>query len=328
MNAEVLTYESIKEWKNKKIVEFKNDLQGLNAFHDEIMRKVLQVAIVKLNKGMPPCNFSWFVTGSAGRLEQGFISDQDHGMIYEVDTQQCRNYFLALGEELSNGLEIVGYPYCKGDIMSFNPLWSKSIYGWKKQLVDWMKSESWETIRYLQIFYDSRVLEGEVRYLNRLKSVIYEYQMVNPDLLIRLMANIMHVKNIIGPLGQILTERYGKYQGCIDIKYSAFVPYVNAVRLLAIKEGIYETSTLIRMAHLIQRKEYRNLLQDCEKNFQRLLSYRISLYTVDDYFDTHYLKLGGLKKEEKKELKKILKTAIKLHADVIELLEKGAKNGF
>ena len=42
--------------------------------------------------------------------------------------------------------------------MSSNPLWCKSFEAWKEQIFSWMDSESWEAIRYLQIFYDARVL--------------------------------------------------------------------------------------------------------------------------------------------------------------------------
>lgn len=319
----MLTYESIKEWKEKTIFQFKDDIKGLNLFHDQVMRKVFQVAIIKLNKGVPPCNFSWFVTGSGGRLEQGFISDQDHGLVYEKDNEECTVYFKALGEELSDGLAFVGYPYCKGNIMSSNPLWCKSIEGWKIQLLNWMESESWEAIRYLQIFYDARVVEGKVNYIRQLKTVIYDYQRINPNLLKRFQANIMHIKNVIGPLGQIIVERFGKYQGSVDLKYSAFVPYVNAIRLLSIKEGIYETSTLMRMHRLIQKDEYIDVLCNCQSNFDHLLKYRLSLYTVNSYTDTHFLSLKRLGKKEKSEIKQILKTGIRLHDDVIELIQKG-----
>lgn len=319
----MITYESIKVWREENIVHFNNDLKGLNCFHDQVMKKVFQVAIHNLNKGEPPCYFSWFITGSGGRLEQGFISDQDHGIVFEDDSDESKNYFKALGEELSDGLAIVGYPYCKGYIMSSNPLWCKSFEAWKEQIFSWMDSESWEAIRYLQIFYDARVLEGKLNYIRQLKSFIYEYQLTHPNLLKRFMANIMHVKNIIGPFGQILVERYGEYQGSIDLKYSAFVPYVNTIRLLSIKEGIYETSTLARMYRLLQNPEYAELLRNCESNFDHLLKYRLSLNDVNNYSDTHYLKLERLGKKEKKEIKHILKTGIRLHDEVIELIEKG-----
>ena len=107
LDTGVLTYKSIKIWKEQNISKYKEDLSGLNAFHDQVMRKVLEVAIVNLKKGLPPCAFSWFITGSGGRLEQGFISDQDNAMIYVEDTEECRSYFKALGEHLTDGLALV-----------------------------------------------------------------------------------------------------------------------------------------------------------------------------------------------------------------------------
>lgn len=323
LNTGVLTYNSIKEWKNRHISNFREDIIGLNLFHDQVMRKVLEVAIVKLNMGLPPCSYSWFITGSGGRNEQGFLSDQDHGLVYTEDNIECHRYFKALGEELSDGLAFVGYPYCKGFIMSSNPLWCKSLNGWQEQLLSWMESESWEAIRYLQIFYDARVIVGEEQLIKHLKTVIYDFQLEHPNLLKRFIANIMHLKNTIGPLGQIIVERYGAYQGCIDLKYSAFVPYVNAVRILAIKEGINDTSTLSRISQLEKHEKYHQLLRGCKENFTLLLKYRISLYKVDDYFDTHYLNITLLDKEEKKKIKRILKTGIRIHDEVIELIEKG-----
>ncbi len=319
----MVTYNSIKDWKTQNITQYKNNIKELNLFHDQVMRKVLQVAIEKLDLGAPPCSFSWFVTGSGGRLEQGFISDQDHGLIFEENTVKCNDYFLALGEELSNGLAIVGYPYCKGNIMSSNPIWCKSIDAWEKQLLSWMESESFEAIRYLQIFFDARIIDGKVNFIGQLKSLIYDYHKKHPNLINRFLANIRHVKNVIGPFGQILVERYGTYQGFIDLKYSAFVPYVNVIRLLAIIEGLHETSTLCRINKLSQIPKYMNLLINCERNFDHLLKYRLELIEVENYTDTHYLNVERLEKQEKRNLKNILKTGIRLHDDVIELIEKG-----
>ena len=120
-------------------------------------------------------------------------------------------------------------------------------------------------------------------------------------------------------MGQILVERHGVYQGCVDLKYAAFLPYVNAIRLLSIKEGIFETSTLARMDRLIQLNDYEKILQNCERNFFDLLKYRLSLFRVASYSDTHYLNIEKLSKIERKEIKRILKDGKRLHDEVITL---------
>jgi CBS domain-containing protein len=313
----VETYKSIREWKDENITTFLDDTVSLNDFHDLVMHKVMGIAKCKMKSESPPCDFTWFITGSGGRFEQGVISDQDHGIVYAISNEENDEYFKKLGEELSYGLNITGYPYCQGNIMSSNPIWCKSFQDWHTQLREWMENESWENIRYLQIFFDARVLHGKLGYIHRLKYFIYQYQLQSPNLFHRFIANVMHVKNVIGPFGQILVEQHGVYQGCVNLKYAAFLPYVNSVRLLSIKEGIYENSTLTRMNTLIRQSGYEKLLHNCEKNFADLLNYRLSLFRAETYTDTHYLNIEKLSKEERKGIKRIIKDGKRFHDEVI-----------
>jgi CBS domain-containing protein len=130
MNKYNEAYEFIKQWKDEFVYSFSTS-EEVNTFHDTILKKVYNKAyqIISYQHGKPPCHFSWFVVGSAGRFEQGFISDQDHGIVYEKDHHEAAQYFLLLGKELSNGLYAVGYPYCDGKVMGSNPVWCKSING-------------------------------------------------------------------------------------------------------------------------------------------------------------------------------------------------------
>ena len=314
------TYESIKEWKDANISSFLTNNVSLNIFHDQVMLKVLEMAKERTKQKQSPCNFTWFITGSGGRFEQGSISDQDHGIVYEETSPENDLYFKELGEELSSGLDIVGYPYCNGDIMSSNPIWCKSYKEWELQLSKWIEEESWESIRYLQIFYDARALYGSEDYINQLKIKIYQHQFEQPTLLRRLMENVKLFKNAIGPMGQLLVEQHGVYRGHINLKYAAFLPYVNSVRLLSIKEGLVETSTLERIEELQKKKDYKELLKYSYENFSLLMNYRLSLFQVNEYDDTHYLNIKHLTKEQRKEIKRILKYGKKLHDLVIELV--------
>lgn len=324
MTTEFKSYESIKSWKDEHISKFRSDTNALNSFHDNVMQKVYTLSKTRLNMGNPPCQFSWFITGSGGRFEQGLISDQDHGLVYELSCNKSKEYFKSLGEELSYGLNIVGYPYCEGNVMSSNPLWCKSLEDWKEQLFKWMEEGSWQTIRNLQIFFDSRSLIGDTSLIPSLKNFIFEYQKANPILIKRLMENVMHVKHAVGPLGQIIVEEKGQHVGAIDLKYSAFLPYVNAIRLLAIKEGITQTSTLLRLDQLMEKNDYNDVLVVYKSNFLRLLEFRLSLFNMEDsYDDIHYLNIQKLRREEKKEIKRILKDGKKLHQYVNGIIEKG-----
>ena len=321
------TFESIKRWKDEQMNHFLHDTIALNHFHDQVMIKVFEVAKRNIDLQDPPCRYAWFITGSGGRLEQGVISDQDHGIVYEISNEQNDHYFKQLGKELADGLHVVGYPYCQGKIMSSNPVWCKSLTDWEQQLEYWMQDEGWEFIRQLQIFIDARVLHGEQQLIHQLKTFFFHYVQLHPKLLKRFMLNVQHIKNGIGLLGQILVERYGIYEGCIDLKYAAFLPYVNAVRLLSIKEGIFETSTLSRMEKLKQLDDYSTMLRHSEENFINLLKYRLSLSKAENYTDTHYLKVEQLSKNERKELKQILKDGKQFHEQVLAYIKKGVEHG-
>jgi CBS domain-containing protein len=176
MDLEFDSYETIKKWKDGNIGNILTDHLSLNIFHDQVMKKVLDLALIRVNNRKTPCAFCWFITGSGGRMEQGIISDQDHGIIFEIDSAKNEQYFLNLGKEISNGMDIVGYPFCNGNIMSSNPRWCKSLVQWKKQLSSWMEESDWESIRNLQIFFDARSLLGTEDLVLELKNDILDYQ--------------------------------------------------------------------------------------------------------------------------------------------------------
>lgn len=324
MTKKFQSYEAIKAWKDEQITQYQTDTFTLNTFHDLVMRKVFTLSLARLNKGNPPCPFTWFITGSGGRFEQGLISDQDHGIVYDMNDSDSNEFFQSLGEEIAYGLNIVGYPYCEGNIMSSNPKWCKPLCLWKEQLFNWMEEGSFKTIRNLQIFFDARLLVGELDLIQSLKTFIFEYKRENPKLIKRLMENVSHVKSAINPLGQIIVEEKGIHAGAINLKYAAFLPYVNAIRLLAIKEEIFATSSLDRLDQLMDNPNYQDMLKLCKSNLLRLLELRISLFnTNDSYDDIHYLSIKKLTREEKKEMKEILKVGKKLHQYVFGIIEKG-----
>ncbi|MCM3602478.1 DUF294 nucleotidyltransferase-like domain-containing protein [Robertmurraya korlensis] len=320
------SYESIKLWRETHIAEYISNSESLNKFHDEIMVKVFETASARMTSEAP-CAFVWFITGSGGRFEQGLISDQDHGIIFQEDSSEAGYYFSELGKELSIGLQIVGYPFCEGKVMSSNPLWCQAASSWNSQVVSWMEEGSWVSIRNLQIFYDARKLVGDNELLYHLKNLIHEYNHSHPQFLSRLLENVKHVKKTIGPLGQIIVEEKGIHAGAIDLKYSAFIPYVNAVRLLAWKEAIIETSTISRLKELNKLEKYEELTH-YQENFSQLLQFRLDhLSSTASYDDSHYLYVKKLTKDNQKLIKKILKDGKKLQQYVQRMIEKGGNHG-
>ncbi|WP_042460400.1 DUF294 nucleotidyltransferase-like domain-containing protein [Neobacillus dielmonensis] len=317
------SYSQVKKHRFERMAEASKDHFQLNALHDNIYKRVIQLAIENVSKeyGPPPCSFSFFVTGSAGRLEQSIWSDQDHGLIYHHPDLDMKSYFLILGKEISKGLYQVGYPYCDGGVMSSNPMWCKSISEWEVQLNRWIEESSWESIRYLLIFLDARILYGTDNDVHLLKNLIFQKVNTN-QLMNKFLNNTMFYKKGINVLGMLLPETHGQHAGALNIKEIGLFPYVNALRLIAIKEKMSETSTLLRlesisetMSSVIDKPLY-------TKQFLKLLNYRLLLCDQTDYDSGHYLSLKRLTKEQTKDVKDMIKHGAALFAVVRKLLEK------
>lgn len=329
MNEHYGAYQTVKNWRDANMKYYQSDTDKLNDFHDKVMKNVFDISLnqVKNKRGKPPSDFCWFVTGSAGRCEQAMVSDQDHGLIYKQAGPKARDYFEAFGKELTSALHFIGYPYCDGRVMSSNLLWNKSYEQWEKQITNWIDEESWPSIRNLLIFFDAKALTEDTESIYLLKQRIFQHLDQNHQLIIRFLDNTMYIKKAVGIFQQLLTETHGVHADSIDLKNAAFLPYVNAVRLLAIHHRITETSTLSRLGRLRGLFHPKHRLEVYVKNFRKLLQLRNDhMEPTENYDDVHYLDTKKLDQSEKQELKQILQDGKKLQAETKRIIQKGFKN--
>ena len=316
------TYNEIRQYRELQLDHVARNHFKLNQLHEEILQQVVNLSLKRISAeyGPPPSLFSFFVMGSAGRLEQSIWSDQDNGIIYEGQSNGANAYFLTLGKEISTGLHEVGYEYCEGSVMASNPLWCKSFSEWELQLGSWIREASWETIRQLLIFIDGRSVYGEHVYIEHLKKLVYQ-AVHKEQLLKKILNNTMYIKKGISVFGRILVETHGPHSGLLNIKEIAFLPYVNAVRLLAISEHLLETSTIERFEQFPE-KPITTLNKELYKHsFIKLINYRLLYGNHKDYESGHYLLIHQLTKEQKKEIKDIIKHGTALLQFVKRLIE-------
>ena len=317
------TYSEIQQYRIEQMNTAAPNHFQLNELHEVCIKLVLSISLKKIsdNYGPPPSSFSFFVMGSAGRFEQSIWSDQDHGIIYQIQSDQVQSYFLKLGEEIAKGLDEAGYDYCDGGVMSCNRLWCKSLAEWERQLENWLCKASWESIRHLLIFIDGRSVYGEKRFIDQLKDYVYQ-KLQEKHLLVNILSNTMFHKKGISVLGHILTETHGPHSGSFNIKEIALLPFVNTVRLLAIKENVKETTTLSRLDNLSQKCLSSNCKELYKQQFLKLLNYRLLWADHSDYQSGHFLPIHRLSKEQKEELKGIIKHGEALFKSAKKLVEK------
>ncbi|WP_391573975.1 DUF294 nucleotidyltransferase-like domain-containing protein [Cohnella sp.] len=234
-------------------------IAALNELHDALIVRVLALAendLARSGLGAPPVPYAYMLYGSGGRLEQTMHSDQDSGLVYEdardeAEEEFNRSYFLKLAETAVEYLIAIGYPPCEGNVIASNPVWCLPLTGWTKRIAGWFAEPSWENVRYLLIAADGRAIWGDVGLANQLRSRYFGDLLGHPVIERRMLDNTLHHKVLVGVFGQLLTERYGENAGGLDIKYGAYIPMVNAFRLLAMRAGIRETNTLRRIDALL-----------------------------------------------------------------------------
>ena len=62
--------------------------------------------------------------GSGGRMESFLHPDQDNGIIYSGDeNKETDLYFEELSKHFTKILDDCDIPFCKGNLMTSNPLW-------------------------------------------------------------------------------------------------------------------------------------------------------------------------------------------------------------
>jgi len=225
---------------------------------DHITRKIIYLVEKKMAEegyGPPPVAYCWLSLGSEGRREQALQTDQDNGLIYanvvEGKQKEADEYFYTLADRVINGLELCGYPKCKGNVMATNPVWRDSIDGYFKKLQLWSYKREPEMMRNISILVDFRMIYGESTIAEELKKYIFTEQQIPPLFLHLLAEDLNQVDVAISRFGRFITEK-GKNAGMLDIKHHGLMQIINGLRLFALKHGIHCTNSWDRLAKIVE----------------------------------------------------------------------------
>lgn len=316
------SYEEIKKDKEEKMDDLAGEPVKLNEAHDTWISETVTLAVHhhQSERGELPAHFAFFLMGSAGRQEQAKFSDQDHGIVFEGTDDEHQDYFLGLGAEIREGMAIVGYPRCEGLVMASHKRWCHGVEGWKKQVDGWIEADEWGPFRHLLTFIDARTLLGKDELLEEVKEHVFE-QAGRGDVLKRLSENTAYLHKGLNAFGQLLPEEKGQYAGSMHIKDVGFFPYVHALRLLAIYEGIHASSTIERIRQVSEKHSY---VKGKDVHFKNLLELRASFSGKQNvYEDVHYVPVQQLSKNQKAELKSALKEGKHLFQHTKKIMESG-----
>jgi DNA polymerase-3 subunit epsilon/CBS domain-containing protein len=196
-------------------------------------------------EGAPPCPYSLAVLGSAGRGESLLAMDQDNAIIFaEGEPGGAADlWFEKLGVHVSDILDEVGVPYCKGGVMARNPQWRGSLATWRARIAGWIEHSQPDDLLAVDIFFDLRSVHGDNDLAEMLWREAFDAARGQAGFAKALVEAAGGTQSGLGLFGGIKTER-----GRIELKKYGLFGIVTAARALAICHHVVERATPARLA--------------------------------------------------------------------------------
>ena len=220
----------------------------LSALHDATTTRLIHLAERSL--GPAPVSYAWLAAGSQGRQEQTARSDQDNVMILDdgYDEEAHGAYFRALGAFVSDGLNACGYVYCPGKTMVTTDEWRQPLSVWKSYFRKWIDQPEPKALMLCSIFFDLRVVHGDARLLEALRTGYLELSQSNKIFQAYMAGNALHHQPPLGFFRNLVLIRGGDHDRTLDLKHTGTVPIIDLARVYALAGGVPAVNTDERLA--------------------------------------------------------------------------------
>ena len=161
--------------------------------------------------GEPPVAFARIVMGSGGRGESFLFPDQDNGFILDdyPDTEHARidPFFIELAARMTDELDQLGFPLCRGGVMATNPVWRKTRSQWRQQFERWIAKRSEVALLLCDVLFDFRASTALTRLAEELRDMILASCRENPGFLREMFGVQAEHRAGLGWFNRLLTER-------------------------------------------------------------------------------------------------------------------------
>ena len=278
---------------NELIDEGKNSIEitrMTTLISDTVVRRLILLYLNELGK--PPVSFAFITLGSEGREEQTLSTDQDNAIVFEncdkEISESVQLYFLKLGTKISDGLDSIGYRYCKGNVMAKNPSWCQPLSVWKNYFTDWITKAEPKDLLDIKIFFDLRFVYGNSVLVDELHKHINHITSSSGPFFIYMAESILQTN---------IPEGAFKLKTSFDIK-QLMLPIVDLARLYSLKNQITISNTIKRLnviydKSIISHTGHTNLIQ--AYNFLMQLRFKHQVVQIsqhkspDNIIDPHML---------------------------------------
>lgn len=276
----------------------------ITSIADTITSRIIELAIQEV--GPVPCNFAFITMGSEGREEQSLKADQDNAIIFDMDSDENKSYFLRLSEIINENLHAIGYSRCKGDLMAANPEWCNAIDVWKNYFSKWINNPDMPNVLDSSIFLDLRNIYGDNKLVDDLFEHVYAELDHNLDFYNQLAKTVIGVKPIMG-------------KKSVNIK-KYLQPIIGYLRIHALHHSIRETNSLLRLNQLMALGVItEKSAEEIEAMYNFLMHLRIKWQVnliLDNDWPENEVLLKNLTEIEKNSLKSIEKEIASLQDDL------------
>lgn len=228
----------------------------MTAVSDAVVVRLIALAEAEL--GSAPVAYAFVVLGSEAREEQTLATDQDNAIIY-ADVAADRNevvqaYFLRLGAAVCDGLDLVGYRRCKGEVMACTRKWCQPLSQWRQYFTSCVTAAKPQDLLDVNVFIDFRCAYGEVDHVRQLREHLHRLLEGEGKhaFYFHLAQSTLQFKAPRGFFGNIQLESAGERQAAFNVK-AATIPLVNFARMYALQNQFEETNTLERLRRLRDR---------------------------------------------------------------------------
>lgn len=233
--------------------------------HRALHREAFEWALWRLAKDgwrIPQRNVAFAILGSGARDEQSILCDQDHALLYEDGDDGDEPYFKRLGETVAALLHDVGYPLCSGNVMASNPRWRGSTSAWEARLAKYEALPDWDSIRYLLIAADARVVWGDPVLVERMRAQAVGAVARSAFIKWKTADQGLSQKVSLTLRGHLRLEPGGVHKGRFALKDSLYTPLVNSIRIWALSLGLEQPGTAERIDGLVGAHAWSTELAD------------------------------------------------------------------
>lgn len=225
------------------VTQFARLVASLN---DRLTRRLLALVV-----GERPGRYCWLSFGSEGREEQGFVTDQDNGIVFlppaGADVEELRADYLAAARAMNDALHAAGFERCKGNIMAGNPEWCLTLAEWLNKFSSWIHATTPTAILNSTIFFDFRAVGGDAELAERMRDHLHDEVRGNTIFLHMLAKNALEVAVPLGAMNRFKTDG-GEHKGTLDLKTQGTRLFVDVARIYALAHGVRVANTEQRLA--------------------------------------------------------------------------------